>query len=351
MPKKETYYTEIDGKPYARVPYLDTTSGKWKTKTRRVATKSEARAVAQKLKAEIASQQKRTTLQAPDTFEELLERYPRPLPKFYADLFRENFGPRPLDQITYDQLDNFRLRRLAVKHRYTGEPRQVSATNRGIQALQRVLNYAVKRGWLARSPFHDGETLVDESGESARDRIATREEIQKLLAACDCPEREHLKILILIERDTGLRKGKLLSLRLPQIDLKRGLIDLGKPKSGNKLHPRYAGITDETCTALRSYLSNWGDRPIDGLIFEVKDFKRSWRTACRLAGIKDLHFHDLRHTYATEAILSGLPKDLVMKLTGHTQDKTFARYLNVDQDIARLAAEALTEARKKRASE
>jgi site-specific recombinase XerD len=49
----------------------------------------------------------------------------------------------------------------------------------------------------------------------------------------------------------------------------------------------------------------------------LKDIKRSFKTALRRAGIKDFHFHDLRHTFASHLVMAGVELTTVSKLLGH----------------------------------
>jgi integrase len=75
------------------------------------------------------------------------------------------------------------------------------------------------------------------------------------------------------------------------------------------------------------------------LVFGVKDtVKRSFASACRDAGIEGFHFHDCRHTAITRMIQAGLSPMEVMKISGHTQMNTFARYVNPNtQAVNRIA--------------
>ena len=55
----------------------------------------------------------------------------------------------------------------------------------------------------------------------------------------------------------------------------------------------------------------------------------------KLSGVKDLYPHRLRHTFATEILVKGLDPNHAMKLTGHTDAKSFRRYtLAVEQQAA-----------------
>jgi integrase len=67
-------------------------------------------------------------------------------------------------------------------------------------------------------------------------------------------------------------------------------------------------------------------------IFGVQSVKTAFNTACRLAEIEDLHFHDLRHTATTRMVQSRkIPQGEIMKMTGHDQLKTFLRYLSLTE--------------------
>jgi|SRR5208283_47746 len=48
----------------------------------------------------------------------------------------------------------------------------------------------------------------------------------------------------------------------------------------------------------------------------VKDVKMSLNTASRKAGIKDFHFHDLRHTFAFHLVMAGVEITTVKEILG-----------------------------------
>ncbi len=52
---------------------------------------------------------------------------------------------------------------------------------------------------------------------------------------------------------------------------------------------------------------------------------KSYKTACREAGIENLRFHDLRHTVATRLVEAGIPLHAVTKLLGHSSVKITER--------------------------
>jgi integrase len=88
----------------------------------------------------------------------------------------------------------------------------------------------------------------------------------------------------------------------------------------------------------------WESSPKDKdlLVFGITNtIKTAFKLACNEADIKDFRFHDCRHTATTRMIASGSPHTEVMKITGHTQLKTFLRYLNITSETANNVASRL----------
>ena len=80
----------------------------------------------------------------------------------------------------------------------------------------------------------------------------------------------------------------------------------------------------------------------------VLEFRRSWATACRLAGCSGKLFRDFRRSAVRDLIRSGVPQSVAMKITGHKTVSMFTRYNITDTEDVR---EALRSAQRYRASQ
>lgn len=250
----------------------------------------------------------------------------------------EHFGRMRVRSITHADIEKYKTRRMQTKTR-RGTDRSVAGVNRELSLMRAILNFAKRQGWLKRNPFGQGESLISHADENRRERILTRQEEARLLAACEGP-RAHLRPLLVCALDTAMRRGEMFKLRWSDVDLITGIIRVRKTTT-KTWEARSIGMTARLQDEMRRL---WKAAPPDpeGLVFGVKrDVKRSFGTACRLAGVEDLHLHDCRHTATTRMIQAGMAPAEVMKLTGHKQIATFLRYMNTDDQTARRAAEAL----------
>jgi integrase len=79
----------------------------------------------------------------------------------------------------------------------------------------------------------------------------------------------------------------------------------------------------------------YGDNDAQG------DLKRTWRSICKSAGLSDLRFHDLRHSFASFLVSSGHNLPLIGQMLGHSNPSTTNRYSHLLLDPQREAAERI----------
>lgn len=253
----------------------------------------------------------------------------------YLDRALEFFGDMPLDAITYDHCRRYKM---LVESTPTpaGRSRSVSDTNHHLKRVRRLFKVAIEQGWLAVDPFARGGSLIIEAFEVERTRVLSHDEEARLIAGCE-RWRTHLVPVIILAVETGMRRGEIQQLRWRDIDLTARVITVVAANT-KTLKPRNVPISSR----LRSVLAQLRQNTLmpNSLVFGGGDFKRAFAGACKAAGLDDVHFHDLRHTAITRMI-DKLPIPVVMRISGHTQMRTFMRYVNLSKQAMLDIAEQL----------
>ena len=78
-------------------------------------------------------------------------------------------------------------------------------------------------------------------------------------------------------------------------------------------------------------------------MLDASKLRRRFKLALQLAGLRELRFHDLRHTYGTLMVASGAPLRMVQEWMGHRDYKTtliYADYAPNPAGAARFTAAA-----------
>lgn len=269
---------------------------------------------------------------SPVTFSELADHYEdcSRFEKSYADfkgkiipLLRLTFGPKPLSQITYLDLETFRNQRRGISR--LGRPRSHARINREMAVLRHMMNKAVSWGMLQVSPFQAGEKLFLKE-DNRRLRFLSEEEIPRLLEKCP----PHIRPIVQLALNTGMRRGELLTLRWEQIINGFIYLDVADTKPGR---PNHIPINAQAQTALNERRGeNHLKSPYvfcDATGGPWKEIKDGFKNACRRAGIMDFRFHDLRHTFASHLVMRGVGLKTVADLLGHANIQMTMRYAHL----------------------
>jgi len=259
--------------------------------------------------------------------------------KGQLSVLRDHFGASQLRSITHGDVRQFRAARLAQKTRTEGQ-RSIASVNRELSMLRRMFNVVQREGWILRNPFAAGDSLISVADEQKRERILTREEEAKPLAACDSPQRAHLRGILICALDTGMRQGEIFSLRWRDVDFENGLLTI-QAFHTKTMKERQVAMTTRLALELEQLKASAPDNP-NGLVFGIIDnVKRSFSGARSDAGLKDVRFQDLRHTAATRLVGAHIALSEVGRVLGHTQANTTYRYVNANVETAKRAAAAL----------
>jgi integrase len=159
-----------------------------------------------------------------------------------------------------------------------------------------------------------------------------------VLETMPSPFREIAKLAAL----TLMRQGELRLLRREMVHLEQGIVLLPRAKGGAR--PVILGQDAQKLLQhqLEAHDKAWVFPGPDGVPYSRIHVSRVFRKAARAAGLKDFHFHDLRHHGATMALNAGFTAPIVMQLGGWKTEKMMRRYAAVTDATLRAAAEAVS---------
>lgn len=144
--------------------------------------------------------------------------------------------------------------------------------------------------------------------------------------------------IITVAANTGLRMGELLNLRWKDIDLFRKTISIIQPKTIPLCEVVFNLLVSKSKTVSMS-----------GFIFRTEvdtkisssNLQREFWKSLEAAKISNFRFHDLRHTFATRLVQTGVDLYSVSKLLGHKDIKTTQKYAHHNTNSLRDAVKNL----------
>jgi integrase len=202
--------------------------------------------------------------------------------------------------------------------------------NRDLRTLRAMLKRAVPDFRFPPGAFfQDDETRV---------RWLRPEEELLVLETMRSPFREIAKLAAL----TLMRLSEIRLLRREYVHLEQGVVMLPKAKAG----ARPVILSADAQKILGRQLeanpeSEWVFPGPDGRPYDRSYIGRVFRRAAKQAGLRDFHFHDLRHHGATMALNKGFTAPIVMALGGWKTERMMRRYAAVTDETLRRAAEAV----------
>ena len=251
------------------------------------------------------------------------------------------------------------------------KPLTASSINRRTAALKSVLSTAVKWGRLEASPLAGmARKKTDNKG---RVRYLSSTEEKALRRALDGRQNkqraervrynqwrqarhlpnlppldglftDHLKPLVIVAINTGLRRGELFNLLWADVVLsKRQLTVRGEgAKSGQS---RHVPLNDEAFATLTGWANQTSSR---GLVFpspatgqRLDNINSSWAGLVADAGLVDFRFHDCRHHFASQLVMRGCDINTVRELLGHASIEQTLKYAHLAPEHKAAAVQLL----------
>jgi integrase len=251
------------------------------------------------------------------------------------------FGERPIEQISSEEVEGWRAQLDGLSN---------NSKNHILLLLHGIFARACKVYRLPVNPVSAVERHpVRLSGDI---EVFSPEEIFALVRAA---ESEQDGALFLTAAFTGLRLGELIALRWRDVDLANSVLRvrasftvgvLTAPKSGKV---RSVPLAPDVAQALVKLAERELFTGEDDLVFsslagshlDDSALRRRYKRALQKAGLRQLRFHDLRHTFGTRMIAKADIRR-VQEWMGHADVQTTMRYLHYAprEEDARLVAEA-----------
>jgi len=207
---------------------------------------------------------------------------------------------------------------------------KASTINRDLRTIRAML----KR---ARPEFHVPAGVFFPEDETRVRWLRPEEEIL-VLDTMPSPFREIAKLAAL----TLMRLSELRLLRREMVRPEQGVILLPRAKAGARVITLSAEAQKLLQRQLEGHEAEWIFPGPDGTPYSRVHVSRVFRKAARGAGLKDFHFHDLRHHGATMALNAGFTTAVLMDIGGWKTEKMVRRYAAVTDQTRRAAVEAIS---------
>lgn len=219
--------------------------------------------------------------------------------------------------------------------------RSPATINRYLAVLSHAFTYAVKDlGWMEDNPIRKITKPKEPRG---RVRFLSADERERLLEACKQSSNGMLYPAVVLAMSTGMRRGEQFSLTWNKVNLDNGRIVLEDTKNGERRTVVATGIALDELRRMSKV------RRIDNPhVFPGKkrgqpvDLCAPWRKALKAAEIEDFHWHDLRHTFASELAMSGATLAEIAEAMGHKTLAMVKRYAHLTEGHVGSVVERMT---------
>lgn len=309
----------------------------------RVMTLEQARTKAREILGKVAAgadpQEERKPKAAAMTLGEFVESHYKPYAETHhrslknLNCLRSTFASlldRPLADLTPWQIELHRKARRAAGVADT-------TINREVVVIKAALSRAVDWGIIDGNPLDNLKQLkTDRSGGVTR-YLTAAEEQRLLTALAALKPRDRLRPMVLLSLHTGVRWGELVALTWADIDLPGRRLTV-RGAGAKSRQTRFIPLNDTARAALEDWQTirrtALGDAVI-GLVFPgrgagtVDNVRKHWATVLVAARIEDFRWHDLRHSFASKLVQSGVDLNTVRELLGHQSLQMTLRYAHL----------------------
>ena len=167
-----------------------------------------------------------------------------------------------------------------------------------------------------------------------------KEQMHSLL---QLPFTDHLKPMVLVSLNTGMRRGELFDLKWSEVNFQTKTITVAGATTKTS-DTRHIPMNKETDCALKDWKKQSSNTRY---VFpsqaggRLEDVKSAWSNLLERAKIEDFRWHDMRHDFASRLVMAGVPLNTVRDLLGHADIKMTLRYAHLAQSTKAAAVELI----------
>ena len=224
-----------------------------------------------------------------------------------------------------------------------------STCNRALIILRFMYNCALK--WEILPKIENPCKNVKELAlNNKKERFLNGNEVNVLKIELQKSKNKFLPYIVQLLLLTGCRRGEALKAKIQHFDLGRGDWIVPLAKAGKARHIPLNDMAIQTIRAALEMKSEFNQvtrespylfpNPTTGDPFQQIFY--SWDKARKSANIDAVRMHDLRHSFASALVNSGMTLYDVKEILGHTNIKTTERYAHLSNSRLRQAAESVT---------
>jgi integrase len=234
-------------------------------------------------------------------------------------------GECMLTSLTAQHLDRYKAKRLT-------DGVSPVTVNVELRALRSIMNVALRWKLLESNPFAGLQLIRVPDVPPA---YLSKQDLEKLL---NLVNESWLRETILFAVLTGMRRGEIVNLRWQDVDLSRKLVFIQsnptfKTKQGKR---RTIPLSDVAYQMLSAKANHSGNEHV--FTANGRGIAESWLTHrfkhyVRKSGLpKGLHFHSLRHTFASWLAMDGVSLYAIQKLLGHSSSTVTQMYSHLQPE-------------------
>jgi integrase len=235
---------------------------------------------------------------------------------------RECFPDSPLTQLTPRHADKYKLWRL--------EAVTPTTLNIELRTLRSAFNLVRKWGLVKENPFAGTQLFRIPERPPA---FLTRKQYEKLM---DSIGTDWIRDIVVFAVCTGMRQGEILHLEWQHVDMDRRIVHVTstatfKTKMGKR---RVVPLNEKAMDVVRR-------QPRTGQFVFTMDRRQirrdtlthAFKKQVKALGLSnDIHFHSLRHTFASWLVQDGVSLYQVGRLLGHSDTKTTEIYAHLQPE-------------------